>query len=116
MAVLQAFNASVNAAAQGTFDLDVRQQRRLTVVWTLKATTTPADLTLNDAIPYDANGALLTVGLPVMASSSAASDGVNVVAVKQYDVSGFDKVRLRGQNNNVGAKTLVIDVAMEGRS
>lgn len=116
MSVLQAFNASVANAAQGTVDLNVRGVRRLTVFWKLLATTTTADLTLNDAIPYDGVGALMTVGLPALASSAPASDATNVVAVKQYDVSGLDRVKLRGQNNNAGSKTLVIDVAMETRN
>ena len=116
MAVVQAFNASVAAAGTGTVDLDVRKIRELTVAWKLLATTTTTDLTLNDAVPYDANGTVLTVALPPLASTAAASDGTNVVAIKQFDVSGFEKVQLRGKNNNIAAKTLVIDAAFEGRS
>lgn len=115
MSVVLAHNASLNAAATGTADLNVRGVKRLTVVWTLLATVTTADLTLNDALPYDANGTVLTVGLPAIASTAAASDGTNVVAIKTYDVSGFDKVQLRGKNNNAGAKTLTINAAMESR-
>ena len=58
MSQLRTLSASIGTGAQGTADLNTRGVRRLTVFWKLAATTTTADLTLNDAVPYDAAGAL----------------------------------------------------------
>lgn len=106
---------SVGTGAQGTVDVDTRRVRKLTVVWRLLATTTPADLTLNDALPFvqPTDSAPVLVPLPATANTAPASDGTNVVAVKQYDVSGVERVRLRAQNNNVGSKSLTVDVFEE---
>jgi hypothetical protein len=111
-------NVAVGTGVQAVVDVDTRRLGTLTVAWKLLATVTTGDLTLNDAIPYDATGTLMTVPLGAIASSAPASDGTNVVAIKTFNVSGIEKMRLRAQNNNAGTKNLTVDIFGEyaGRS
>jgi hypothetical protein len=101
-----------------TADVDVRRLRTLTVFYKLAGTVTAADLTVNDPTPFDLTGAVMTAGLPPELTIAPASDGVNVVAVRRYDVAGVERVRVSAKNNNAGALALTVDVfaSAEGRS
>ena len=105
---------SVPTATTVTANVDVSGYREMTVIWRLMATTTPGDLTLNDAIPYVEDPAgtdVLITGTPLPPPAADAvvapvSDGSNVVAIKRYRVAGLKTVQIRGRNNNAGSKTL----------
>lgn len=110
--------SAVGTGATGTVDLDVRRLGTLTVAYKLAGTVTTGDLTPNDPVPYDAFGTLLTVGLPPEATTAVAVSGSDVVAIRRYDVSGVEKLRLSAKNNNAGSLNLSIVVFGEyaGRS
>lgn len=101
-------NSSVGTGATGSADLDVRRLGVLTVAFKLAGTGTVGDLTPNDPLPFDAAGAVMTVGLPPEATTAVAVSGSDVVAIRRYDVSGVEKVRLSAKNNNAGSLNLSI--------
>jgi hypothetical protein len=105
--------SSVASGASKTVDVDCRRVRTLTVIWRLLGTTTVGDLTLNDALPMLQDGTVIPVGLAAVTSVAPVSDGANVVAMKQYNVSGLERLRLTAKNNNVGALNLTVDVGQE---
>lgn len=109
---------AVGTGATATADLDVRRLRTLTVYYRLAGTVTVGDLTVNDPLPFDSKGAVMTVGIPPELTTAAAVAGADVVAVRRYDVAGVERLRLSAKNNNAGSLNLTVDVfaAYEGRS
>lgn len=110
--------SAVGTGATGSVDVDTRRLGTLTVAYKLAGTVTTGDLTPNDPLPFDQNGTVLTVGLPPEAVTAVAVSGADVVAIRRYDVSGVEKVRLTAKNNNAGTLNLSIVIFGEyaGRS
>jgi hypothetical protein len=106
-------SSSVASGAVKTFLLDTRRVRKLTVIWRLLGTGTVGDLSLNDVMPVLQDGTVVAAGLPATATVAPVVAGSDVVAMKQYDVSGLERVSVTAKNNNAGALNMAVEIAQE---
>ena len=107
---------SVATATTVTANVDVSGYREMTVIWRLMATTTPGDLTLNDAKAMfeDTPGTdiLADIALPPVSTVAPTSDGANIIALKTYRIAGVKTMQIVGRNNNAASKTLKMYVIL----
>ena len=102
-------NQSINNGQSATFDLDVSGWSNLTVYFQLQNTTTTADGTQIARI-FAPDGTVAPINLPNIRIVNFTSDGTHINSFAQYDVRGISKLRVGITNNNVAAKTAVVNV------
>lgn len=106
-------NGAVLTGVTVTKDVDVTGYRTLTIIASLLATITPADLSGVGIKAYRADGTTITLlSLPAKASVAAASDGTNVNQLLTVDVTGFVKIRVQATNSNAGTLNMILTAYM----
>lgn len=103
--------SSTGAGVTKTVDLDTRRMKTLTLAYKLAGTGTTGDLGVLDPLPYDdtaPTAVALTVGLPAVSTTAPAVAGSDVVAIRRYDVSGVDKLKVQAKNNSAGSLNLTV--------
>lgn len=91
--------------------VDVSGSRSFTVMWRLKATVTPGDLTLAVVQPVYPDGVtILVAALTPVVTVAPAAGGADVVAYSTFDTRGLTFVNITAKNNNAGTKNLDIVV------
>lgn len=103
-------NTAVTTGSAASADIDCAGARSLTVVYRLRGTNTPADLTTPILRLYLPDGTILANGMSLTAAVAVASAiaGADVVAINTYDLRGIQKALARFTNSNAG--TLNADI------
>jgi hypothetical protein len=97
VAIAPAANNDVDILCQGDSTLTVE------VDMTGAATT---DLTVQ-VLPFEADAAtIMGVAIAPVTATGPSLSGGHVYYIAQFDVTAYDKVRIRITNNNVGAQTI----------
>lgn len=106
-----ASNLPTTTGTTQAFIVDVSGSRSFTVLWRLKATVTPGDLTLAVVQPVYPDGVTIVAAtLPAATSVAPAAAGADVCALATYDTRGLTFVNITAKNNNAGTKNLDIVV------